>query len=194
MSLYTVLRLHTQENFTPSEAFIRELCSKLQVSSISTASGENPDPIWKRLRKALLPRIVETAGGQSVFYERHLDVDQACRLWHDQPCHNILFSLGGEGWSARVNDECQERISSELAQEFVPWDSSISIGPWKARDYNSGNVMTSGNFSLSKSYNGCPQNLIEYQRAFASLPSVADMLRFLEQQTSSSWQVTCELT
>ena len=194
MGLYTVLRLHPKEPFIPTERFLRELFAKMEVADVAIAAGENPDPVWTRLRKAILPRMVETSGGKSVFFESGVSLDRALQLWRDTACANVHLSLGDGGWSARVNDECRDLVPGELAQDFVPWDASIGIGPWRAHDYDSGEVVADGSFEISKSYNGCPTNAVKYAEAFARLPAVVDMLAFLEQRTTSPWQTTCELT
>ena len=194
MGLYTTLHIYPPKAFKPSESFLRKILNYMDIDKIEIAAGDKREPILSRIRRKLFPRSIETVSNESIFFENNIDLERGISLWQNSKAYSVDFLLANEGWSLDVNKECEENISLALSDGFLPWDCGITIGPWKAYDYHKGNIIAKGAFSITKSADGNPLNLKQYETAFSELPSVANMLQYLEAQSGEKWAVTCELT
>jgi hypothetical protein len=182
MSNYTSIFIYpVDEKFRPAESTLYKIFDFLMVSLINCVTGSNPcngdeeeeDNVFF-LEKITLDKVIENIN-------THLPSTTFMMFSSEYYLYNLCQSL-------------IDTIPAELANNFVPWDSSMTIGAWKARDYNTDDVVAKGIFCIQKSSYGCPSNLRAYLDAFTNNPEVQKLLQFLELETSCKWNTCIQLS
>lgn len=178
MSLYTSVIVHpANPAFQPSEAFIKELLEFFGVSKIEIASGSQPDD-----------------DDEDVFFLQNISLEESLAAIRDNTPARTHLSLPHEGFLRVFSDAVSANIQKEVAGDFLPWDTGITIGPWEAHDYDTDEVLASGNFCITKSGNGCPPSLATYLERLRENPELQKLIAFLESKTGREWKSVIELT
>ena len=180
MSLYTSVIVHSADPaFQPSEGFIKELLEFFGVSKIEIASGSQPD---------------EDGDDEDVFFLQNISLEESLAAMRDNTPTRTHLSLPHEGFLRVFSDAVSASIPKEVAGDFLPWDTGITIGPWEAHDYDTGEMLASGSFCITKSANGCPPSLRAYLERLNASPELQSLIAFLASKTGSKWETTIELT
>ena len=178
MSVYTSVIVHpANPAFQPSEGFIKELLEFFGVSKIEIASGSQPDD-----------------DDEDVFFLQNISLDESFSAMRDNTPARTHLSLPHEGFLRVFSDAVSASIPKEVAGDFLPWDTGITIGQWEAQDYDTDAVLASGSFCITKSGNGCPPSLAAYLDRLDANPEFKKMIAFLESKTGREWETVIELT
>jgi hypothetical protein len=178
MSNYTSIFIYPMEKeFIPSEFTSHKIFEFLNCVRINAARGS--DHISD-----------DEEEDRNVFFLTDVSLAESLRAMQKHHPGKTHFLLAYEGYLKTFCDSLVNTIPPELANDFVPWRTGMTIGNWRARDYETDDVFATGSFCITKSGNGCPLNLRAYLDAFNENPEVQNMIRFLELETNCKW-TTC---
>jgi len=183
MSLYTIVRIHPADStLQPSEEFIKELLEFFGVSKIEFATGNadsHPD---------------DDEEDEDLFFLEGVTLEESFRAMRNSNAAVMHLGLPFEGFLRAFAHSISESIPPEIAGDFVPWVTGITLGNWYSRDYNTDEVLAHGNFCIKKSGNGCPPNMAVYLNRFNTNPELQKIITFLELQTGYKWETSIQLT
>ena len=181
MGLYTSVIVHPADAaFQPSQEFIKELLDFFEVSKIEIASGRN--------------FTEDDDDDGSLFFLKNISLSEALAAMHENTPNKTHFCLPYTGSLRNFSDAISASIPKEVAGDFSPWDTGITIGPWEARDCDTDEVLASGNFCITKSANGSPPSLKAYLDRFTGNSELQKLITFLESKTGRKWETVIELT
>ncbi len=180
MSLYTSVIVHpTDSSFQASGKFVKELLDFFGVCRIEIASASEPD---------------EDGGDEDIFFIQNISLEEALAAIRDKNPARTHLNLPHEGFLRVFSDTVSASIPKEVAGDFLPWDTGITVGQWEAKDYETDEVLASGSFCITKSGSGCPPSLAAYLDRLDANPEFKKMIAFLESKTGSKWKTAIELT
>ena len=158
----------TEPDFSINEKQLRGLLDFLEVKEIYIVDGES----------GAQPEVTATCGSvtilstpESAFFESRVSVDRAVELWMSGKALSTSLILGiGESKRLKAWAEALKEIDGEIAGEFCPWDTSITLGPWEEVDHDDlETVVACGPFKIDKSDNRWPNDPDLYLSSFREL-------------------------
>ena len=184
MGHYTSVILHpVDEKYCPEEAVLQKIIGFFNVSRIQIATGSNP--------------YLDDDGDEAekdVFWLRNVSLEEVLKnkQKHQPERTHLMFPY--EGYLRTIAESLSLSIPPELANDYIPWDTGMTLGMWRARDYDTENVVAKGSFCISKSANGYPLSLQEYLAAFNTNEEVQKLLAYLESETQCQWAACIQFT
>jgi len=184
MSHYTSIILHPVDAaFQPSERFVKGVLEFFGISQIRIASGSRPAEDDDEDEEEI-----------DLFSLKNINLEEAFAAKRDSDAVTLHLILPFEGVLRAFSDSVSTTIPQDMAGDFLPWATGITIGKWNVRDYNTDKVVAFGNFCITKSGNGCPPSLVAYLDRIKENPELQKLTAFLESKTGCKWKTSIQLT